>query len=187
MEIGHEKVCTRCGTLNDERSLMCVRCGETLEMSEENRYKTFKGKMLNEKLFLFLFMILFLFYSSGMIFYVSPWLQNQLLLLSEKYLIGVFGNSYWILVSLEIIYTIFLSVANYIAIAIILYSVLGTKLMKKSQLNSSCIIIYVFMILSFMIMSIYQHKLNYTIIIEHFMSLIMTFSYIKMKILKRSN
>ena len=47
---GNEKVCRRCGTLNHIKATMCIRCGENLEISEEDKYKLFKGKVCSEKL-----------------------------------------------------------------------------------------------------------------------------------------
>lgn len=186
METGREKVCTICGTLNDERSLMCVRCGKALEISEEKKYQTFKNKMINEKLFLFLFAVLFLLYSFGVVFYVGPWFYDKLIWLGEKYIFNLFENSDVIFLSLEVIYTLFLCLVNYIAIAAILYSVIGSKLMKKSKLNGSCIFIFIYMILNFMLMTLYKNKFDYILIIKHFMSVIVMFPYIKEKILKRS-
>ena len=182
MNTGQEKICTKCGSLNDERSLVCVRCGETLEMSEEKKYKTFKNKLINEKLFLFLFIVLFLLYSFGLFFYIGPWFYNKLIWIGEKYLFSLFENLDLIFLSFEVIYTLFLGLINYIAIAIIIYSIINSKLMKKSKLNSTCII----MTLTFIGMSIYKHNFDYVIIIESFMSLIITFPYIKRQILKRS-
>jgi len=186
MNTGSEKVCRRCGALNDERSLVCVRCGEMLEISEEKKYEVFKDKMLSEKWFLFLFTILFLIYSFGAIFYIGPWLYNRLICLGEKYIFNLFEKLDLIFLSLEVLYTLFLSVVNYIAIAIILYSAISSKVMKRDKLNRTCIATYIFMILCFIIMTIYKHKFNYVIIIEHFMSIIIAFPYIKRIILKRS-
>ena len=47
MENGTEKVCRRCGTLNDARSLMCVRCGSGLDVTEEQKYNMFKGNLIS--------------------------------------------------------------------------------------------------------------------------------------------
>lgn len=186
MEDAHEKVCRRCGALNDERSLMCVRCGETLEMTEEKKYEVFKGKMLSSKLFLFLFAVSFIVYSFGVIFYGFPWIYDKLLWLGETYIFNLYEELNILYIMLEVLYTTIVFVFNYATIAIILYSVIGSRLMKKSKLNGTCTFVFIYMILSFILMTIYKHKLDYIIIIEHFMSIIITFPYIKMKILRRS-
>lgn len=186
METGSEKVCRRCGTLNDSRSLMCVRCGESLEISEEKKYEMFKDKILSEKLLVFLFVILFTVYSFGVIFYAFPWVYDKLLWLIETYVLKLSEGLDLIYVMMEVLYSSIILLINYAVVAIILYSIIGSKLTKKSKLNGTCIFVFIYMILIFILMTIYKHNLDYVIIIEHFMSIIMTFPYIKGRIIKRS-
>lgn len=186
METGNEKVCAKCGTLNDERSLMCVRCGQTLEVSEEKKYEMFKDKVLSEKLLVFLFVILFTTYSFGVIFYAFPWIHSKLLWFAETYIFNLFESLDLIYIMIEVLYSLLALLINYAVIAIIMYSIIGSKLTKSSKVNGTCIFIYVYMVLSFILMTIYKHKIDYVIIIEHFMSIIILFPYIKEKIIKRS-
>jgi len=186
METGNEKVCRRCGTLNDERSLMCVRCGETLEMSEEKKSEIFKGRILSEKTLIFLFVILFTAYSFGAIFYVFPWIYNKLIWVIETYMFNLFKKFDLIYIIIEVLYSLIIFLINYIAVAIILYYIVGSKLTKKSKLNGTCVFIFLYMILCFILMTIYKHKIDYVIMIEHLMSVIITFPYIKRRVIKRS-
>jgi len=186
METGNEKVCRRCGTLNDARSSMCVRCGETLEMPEEKKYELFKDKIISEKLLVFLFIILFTAYSFGAVFYAFPWVYNKLLWLVETYLFKTLGKLDLIYIMIEVLYALIVFLVNYAMVAIFLNSIIGLKLTKKRKLNGTCVVMFVYMILIFISMTIYKHKIDYLIIIEHFVSILMTFPYIKGRIIKRS-
>lgn len=186
METGNEKVCRRCGTLNDERQMMCVRCGEVLEVTEEKKYSILKERMMSEKLLVFLFIILFAAYSYGIIFYAFPWVYEKLLLLGDTFIFEFYNNPKLTNIVIETIYTLCLYCSNYMVVFLILEIVINTKLIKRGKVNGTCVSIYFLMLLCFISMVVYKYNFNYVIIIEYLVSIIFLFSYIKKKILKRS-
>lgn len=186
MEPGFEKVCTKCGTLNDSRTLMCIRCGANLEMSAENKYAMFKGKMINETWFLILFAFIFGAYAFGTVVYVFPWIHDKLVWLCDEYVFNFYGKSDIIYIALEVIYSLIICLLNYATIAIILYSMLSSKFMKRSKFNILSVLMFCFIVLSFLGLTIYKHGLNIVIIIEHLISVLFVFPYIKGRLLKRS-
>ena len=186
VETGNEIVCRRCGTLNDERSLMCMRCGEMLEMTEEKKYEIFKGKMMSEKTLIFLFIILFTAYSFGIIFHAAPWIYSKLLSFGQTYIFNFYNNANLTYITLETMYTIFLVIINSIMFSLLIDIIINSKLIKRLTANSTCIIIFIYMILCFVSMTIYKHNLNYVIILEHLVSIIIIFPYVRKKIFRRS-
>lgn len=186
MDNDHEKVCRRCGTLNDERSLMCMRCGDMLDVSEEKKYAIFKGKMISEKLFLFLFIILFVAYSFGMIFYAAPCLYEKIVLFGNEYVFNFYHNPILTKIVSEVIYTICLLLINLIFVSLIIDIVINAKLIKRNKVTSTCVVMFIAMTLSFISLTIYKYKFNYVIILEHFASLIVAYPYISRKVFKRS-
>lgn len=186
MENGREKVCRRCGTLNDERQMMCVRCGEMLEVTEEKKYSLLKERMMSEKLLVFLFIILFAAYSYGIIFYAFPWIHEKLLLLGDTFIFEFYNNPKLTYIVTETIYTLCLYCSNFIAIFLIIETVINTKLIKRRKVNGTCTFIFFIILLCFGLMIIYKYKFDYVIIIEYLVSIIFLFPYIKKKIYKKS-
>lgn len=186
MENGTEKVCRRCGTLNDGRSLMCMRCGGMLEVTEEEKYGMFKGRLISGKMLSFLFVILFTAYLFGAIFYAGPWIDNKLLLFGETFIFDFYNNIDLTYITLEAIYTVCIFLMNSIAVSLIFYIISNSKVLKKVQVNPTRIFIYAYMLISVVLITVYKHQIDYVIILEHLVSIIIIFPYIKRKLFEKS-
>lgn len=181
-----EKVCRRCGTLNDERSLMCVRCGGMLDVAEEQKYDLFKGRLISGKSLSFFFVVLFTMYLFGMVFYGGPWLEGKLLLFWEKYMLPFYNNANLTYITFETVYTIVILLINSIAVSLIMYMLTSTKLLRKYDTNSTRIFICIYVLVSAVLMTVLKHQLNYIIILEHLISVILILPRINKRILKIS-
>ena len=185
METGTEKVCTRCGTLNNDKSLMCIRCGNSLEISEEKRRSIFKGKVRNEKLLGFIYIALFTVYLNLSVFYIGPWIANKVLGLSDIYVFEFYNNQMLTYVVLQTIFTIALFIINFIITYIILDIIFNKNFIKREKANSLCIFIYLYTTLSVALITYYKFNLNCDIMLEYLISFIAIFPYIRKKIFKR--
>jgi len=180
------KVCRRCGTLNDPRSLMCVRCGSGLENAEEQKYEILKHRLISGVTVVFLFILLFSAYSYGMFFYVMPWIKSKLLLFGETFIFEYYNNPTVTYVALETIYTLCLYFINYFIVVILLEMIIGSKIVKIGSVRKTNLFICLFMLISVVGLTYCKYELDYVVIIEHLVSIIVIMPYIKKKLLKRS-
>ena len=183
---GTEKVCRRCGTLNDSRSLMCMRCGGMLEVTEEEKYGMFKGRLISGKVLSFLFAILFAAYSFGIIFFGLPFVKDKLFLLKDTFIFDFYNNANLAYIALESIYTVCVFLINFIAVALIFYVIGNMKVIKKVQVTRIRVFIYLYMLVCMALITICKYGFDYVIILEHLASIIVIFPYIKRKLLKKS-
>ena len=181
-----EKVCRRCGTLNDSRSLMCVRCGAGLEISEEEKYEILKGRLASGLKIFLLFAIFFGAYIYGMLSYITPWFDDKLLLLGESFVFEFYNNETLTYIILEVIYTLCLSLVNFVTVVLLLEMIINNKLLRINRVNIIYWFISLFVLLETGILTYYLHGSNYIIIIEHLVSVAVTIPYIKKKLHKRS-
>jgi len=179
-------VCRRCGTLNDSRSLMCVRCGNGLENTEEKKYEILKNRLISGVIVAFLFVLLFLACLYGVIFYVMPWIEGKLILFGESFVFEYYNNPTLTYVVLEAIYTLTLSMINYFTTIILLEIIIGSKILKANSVRKTNLFICLLVLTGAIGMTYYKYGLDYVVMIEHLVSVIVIMSYIKKKLFKRS-
>lgn len=186
METGNEKVCKRCATLNDSRSLVCVRCGNELDETGEQKYDILKKRMMPSTLFVILFSIIFAICSYGLVFYVGPWFYDKFSSLGQTFIFDFYNNPKLMFLLIELAFTISISIINYVVVVLILEVVIGSKLLKKSKTTITTLSVYIFMLLIIGGMIIKKYSSIDIALLEYLISTVMVFPYIKKKILKRS-
>lgn len=183
---GNEKVCRRCGTLNHIKATMCIRCGENLEISEEDKYKLFKGKVCSEKLLSLFFIILFSGYLYLSIYYIFPFLYEILGEFSKSDIFEFYNNRILTKFAIETMYLVGMFLINYFVIAVILDIIFNKRFIKREKVNSMSLILYFFMTILIASILAYKYLDNKALMLEILISFLAVFPYIKRKIFKRS-
>ena len=183
---GNEKVCRKCGTLNNEKSMVCIRCGENLEIKEEDQYKLFKGKICSEKILSALYIILFSGYSYLVIYYVFPFLYEFLVNFSKSYIFDFYNNNLVTKITIETMFLTGMYLINFLVISIILDIIFNKRFIKRDKANSMSLILYFFKIILIAGLLFYKYQNPNIMMLEILISFLSIFPYIKRKIFKSS-
>ena len=183
---GNEKVCRRCGTLNNEKAMVCIRCGENLEIKEEDQYKLFKGKVCSEKVLSLFYIILFSGYLYSAIYYIFPWFYEMLGNFSESYIFEFYNNNLVTEIAVEAMFLIGMYIINFLAISVILDVIFNKRFIKRDKVNSMSLILYFFKTILIAGLLSYKYPNPSMMMLEILIGFLSIFPYIKRKIFKSS-
>ncbi|MBE6144218.1 MAG: hypothetical protein E7169_01440 [Firmicutes bacterium] len=181
-----EIVCQRCGTLNNEKGIMCMRCGEKLETDAATKLDKFKGRIISEKLVAFLYIIIFTAYLYFINFYFSPWFNSGLFKFGNSFIFEYYNDPNLTNITLHVIYVMVLFIINYIATIVILELILRNKLIKREKVNMFCFSVGIYIFISVAFVTFIKFKFEYIYILKHLISFMAICPYINRKMMKRS-
>lgn len=180
-----EIVCKKCGTLNPPQSIMCIRCGQFLETEKVKKYQNMKGKLVSGSKIVIMYVLLFIIYIISLVYIISPFITKMLEQFGNSYIFEFYNNSDLTKTALETIYTIIVFLVNYIFIAIILEIIMHNKVIEFKRIKNVSFSIYFLTIISFLTITYLKFDLNSLLMLEHVISAIIVFPYIKRKLLKK--
>jgi len=180
-----DKVCRSCGTLNDARNNLCIRCGESLEIDENKIYQNFHIKAISNKVLFIVFALIFTIFWYALIFYACPWLNGLLVGYVKDFIFKALNNRMVTNLILYGVYTLSLYIVNYIVIMITLDSILNRKVIKKETINALSLLIFTYMFASVTIMTLINFK-SYIFVLAHLIVLLFMLPNIKIKLVKKT-
>lgn len=180
-----EIICQKCGTSNDEKSMMCMRCGQILETDATQKYSSIKGNLTSGTLLSVFYILLFTAYLCLLIFLVVPFGNDLLVQLENSFVFEFYNNATLTKIAIETIYTMSMFVLNYIFIAIILEIITHNKMVDLKSVKSFTIITSIYAVISIVVITYLTSGLNYLLLGEHLLSFVAIFPYVKRKMLKR--
>ena len=183
IEENQTKVCRRCATLNDSRSLMCVRCGGSLEITDEQKAEILKGRKISNFWFSILFVVLFTIYFYGIIFYVGPWFKEILQKFGESFIFDFYNNQTLTNITIEVIYVLCLLLLNSLVTILSLEVMVNNKLFDKNRINITSGFIFLYLFIGIPFLTYYKYGYDTVIIIEHLVGVIPVFSKVRKKLL----
>ena len=183
---GNEKVCRRCGTLNNEKSTVCIRCGFNLEITEEEQKKIFSGKVCSEKVSALFYIILFSGYLYSVIYYIFPLFYELLEKFSKSYIFEFYNNNLVTEIAIEVMFLTGMYIINFLAISVILDVIFNKRFIKREKANTMSLILYFFKTFLIGGLLFYKYKSPNMIMLEILISFLFVFPYIKRKIFKSS-
>ena len=183
---GNEKVCRRCGTLNNEKSTVCIRCGFNLELNEEEQKKIFNGKVCSEKVLSLFYIILFSGYLYSVIYYIFPFLYEILESFSKSYIFEFYNNNLVTEIAVEAMFLTGMYVINFLAISVMLDIIFNKRFIKRDKANTMSLILYFFKIILIAGLLFYKYQNPSMMMLEILVGFLVVFPYIKRKIFKSS-
>lgn len=180
-----EIVCPKCGTSNDEKSMMCMRCGQILETNSTKESENVKGNLTSSIGLAIVYILLFTGYLCALIFLAVPFGNELLLKLENSFVFEFYNNATLTKIAIGTIYTMGMFLINYIFIALILEIITHNKLVDLKGVKSFTIITSIYAVISMVVITYLTSGLNFLLLGEHLLSLVTIFPYVKRKMLKR--
>lgn len=180
-----EIICPKCGTSNDEKGMMCMRCGQILETEKTKESESAKGNFASSTVLAIIYILLFTGYLCALIFLAVPFGNELLLKLENSFVFEFYNNATLTKIAIETIYTVGMFLLNYIFIAIILEIITHNKMVDLKGVKTFTIITSIYAVVSMVIITYLTSGLNYLLLGEHLLSLVTIFPYVKRKMLKR--
>lgn len=178
-----ELVCKKCGTVNNDKSIICMRCGSSLDTDKVTEYINIKGKTVKAKSIVLPFIIIYTLYAV-----LSVLLSSYLISFLDNFRNSFIFEFYNIPLLTEFvingIYVAILFILNLVVTVVSLELISTQKFIELKHVKMCYRVICGYMIIALFIITIIKYRLDIIILLEHLISLVPVFPYIKRKCLK---
>lgn len=179
-----ELVCKKCGTVNKDKSIICMRCGSTLDTDKVTEYINIKGKTVSGISIILPFIIIYTAYLVLSIVLFAPYLNNLLFNFRSSFIFEFYNLPILTEFIINGIYIATLFIINLMVVMLTLELISTKKLIELKRVKKCYIVMWGYLITASLLITAIKYKFDLSFLLKHLISILPILPYIKRKCLK---